>query len=126
MERRSSSRQHLGSSTTGALFPPVRSGYSLLLISFLICALCCGSAVLAAPDEIRVAEINVSGNQRVSDVAVANTLGLVQGETYPYEEVRNGLRRVYAMGFFDDVKLLTEETPQGALRCAVSPAVVSR
>ncbi len=113
MQRRSSSRLWLGSSTTGALFSPVRSGDVVVLVFLLIGALCCGTAVFAAPDEIKVAEIEVSGNLRVSEMAVTNTLGLVLGETYPYEEVRGGLRRIYAMGFFDDVRLLTEETPQG-------------
>ena len=113
MERRSSSRLWLGSSTTGALFSPVRSGDFLLFVFLLIGDLCCGTGAFAAPDEITVAEIEVSGNLRVSEMAVANTLGLVRGETYPYEEVRSGLRRLYATGFFDDVRLLTEATPQG-------------
>jgi outer membrane protein insertion porin family len=69
--------------------------------------------VLAAPEEIAVVDIEVSGNLRISEMAVTNTLGLVSGETYPYEEVRKGLERVYAMGFFEDVRLLTEDTPQG-------------
>ncbi len=113
MERRSSSRLWLGSSTTGAWFSPVRSGDVVLFVFLLIGALCCGTEVFAAPDEIMVAEIEVSGNLRVSEMAVANTLGLIQGETYPYEEVRSGLRRIYATGFFEDVRLLTEETEQG-------------
>jgi len=113
LERRSSSRKKLGSSTTDALFSPVRSGYTLLPVFLLIGALCCGSGVLAAPEEITVAEIGVSGNLRVSDMAVLNTMGLVQGETYQYEEIRDGLHRVYAMGFFEDVRLLLGEVAGG-------------
>ena len=83
------------------------------MLFLLMCALCCGTGVLAAPESITVVETRVSGNRRVSETAVANTFGLLQGENYAYEVVRNGLRRIYEMGFFDEVSLLAEEMPQG-------------
>jgi outer membrane protein insertion porin family len=91
----------------------VRSGDFLLFVFLLIGAVYSATGVFAAPAELTIAKIEVSGNLRVSEMAVANTSGLVEGETYLYEEVREGLKRIYAMGFFDDVRLLAEETPEG-------------
>jgi outer membrane protein insertion porin family len=115
LERRISSRRRLCSSIAGVSTSPVRSGDFVVLLAVLIAVLLCGSSAMGAPNDITVEGIAVAGNQRVSEAAVINTFGLAAGETYAYDEVRNGLRRVYDMGFFDDVGLVAEEAPGGYL-----------
>jgi outer membrane protein insertion porin family len=123
LERRISSRRCLCSSTTRPPTPPVRLRGVVVLCILVVAVLCRCPAGLAALDEIKVAGIAVTGNQRVSTNAVVNTLGLQPGESYPYEEIRKGLIRVYAMGFFDDVTLLVEDTASGSI---LTVAVVER
>jgi outer membrane protein insertion porin family len=76
-----------------------------------------GLAGGAGADEgdILVAGIEVAGNRRVEDRAVLNTLALEPGSVYSPEEIRQALRRVYAMGLFDDMTLRGRETEEGTM-----------
>jgi outer membrane protein insertion porin family len=81
----------------------------LLIIAFLGTS----SGYGAVPQEVKVAKVAVTGARRTSQAAIINTLGLIEGRTYPYEDIRAGLGRVYAMGFFDDVRLHLDDGPDG-------------
>lgn len=64
-------------------------------------------------EQVDVAGVSVTGNLRTAQEAILNTLRLEPGKSYPYSEVRLGLERVFAMGFFDDVRLYSERVAEG-------------
>jgi outer membrane protein insertion porin family len=113
LARRSPSRPCEASPRSCALFSPVRPGNAFPVI--LLLAVVCGFAAtaLSLPQEVNVRAISVRGNSRISSEAIINTSGLSVGQVYPYEEVRAGLRRVFEMGFFDDVRLYLEDVATG-------------
>jgi outer membrane protein insertion porin family len=114
LKRRSSSSSCLASPTSQTPLSPVRTGSIVHLFAVLTALLGLVGVVWPAPfDELKVAAIEVRGNQRISAAAVVNTSGLSEGQVYPYEEVRGALKRVYEMGFFDDVRLYVRELPEG-------------
>jgi outer membrane protein insertion porin family len=91
----------------------VSSGGGFRVLLLIVALLGVTGTCLGAPAEVKVASIAVTGASRTSQAAVLNTFGLIYGRTYPYKDVRDGLARVYEMGFFDDVRLRLEETPSG-------------
>ena len=108
MKRRSSSRLCPASLDFLSPFSPVRSGRAALAL--LVLAVLCPSMIAwSVPQEITIGTISVFGNQRITDAAILNRFGLSPAETYPYDEIRIGLGRIYDMGFFDDVRLYVEE-----------------
>ena len=60
-----------------------------------------------------IQEVRVEGNQRIDAAAILENL-----ETKPKGQLRSSsidqdIRSIYAMGYFDDVRVYTEATPQG-------------
>jgi outer membrane protein insertion porin family len=83
----------------------------LLALAIFLGPACRGLS--AAPQEINVTKLEVLGNSRISAMAIANTSGLKVGQTYAYEEIREALRNIYEMGFFDDVRLYADQVAGG-------------
>jgi outer membrane protein insertion porin family len=102
---------------------PIRLGLAVLCLLFAGVAAC-----LAAPADVQIAGIRITGNSRTGETAVLNTFALESGKTYPYSEIRAGLDRIYGMGFFDDVRLYLEALPDGqqvTIEVVERPAVTS-
>lgn len=55
-----------------------------------------------------VGSLRVEGNDSVSSDRILLTLGVRIGEEISIEKVREGIRRLYALGSFSDVQVLTE------------------
>jgi outer membrane protein insertion porin family len=90
----------------------VGSGFAITAV-FLAVLLIIPSPGWSAPQELLVESITVTGAERTSEAAITNTFGINEGQTYAYEDIRKGLSRVYEMGFFDDVRLHTEDVAGG-------------
>lgn len=112
MRRRSSSKLCLGRHDFSPSSSPVGSG-NLAGIVLLAVLLGLTSSAGSVPQELRVTAIGVTGAERTPPSAVTNTFGLIEGTVYAYEDIRNGLERVYDMGLFDDVRLRVEEGAGG-------------
>lgn len=106
--RRSSRRRNLYSLDCLSTLPPVSVGSICAVVLLIVAGFGIGRPCLGAPQEITVESTTVTGAKRTTEGAILNTLGLTDGSTYPYEDVREGLGRVYRMGFFDDVRLHIE------------------
>ncbi len=61
----------------------------------------------------KIVGITIKGNQRIEAQAIERELKSKAGEAYNPEQLDQDLRSVFKMGFFSDVRLETEQTPQG-------------
>jgi outer membrane protein insertion porin family len=64
----------------------------------------------AAP---RLAEVRVSGNRRIETAAILARVAQKPGDPISRAQIAEDVRQVYALGFFRDVQVLEEETPEG-------------
>jgi outer membrane protein insertion porin family len=78
------------------------------VVLLILAVFCVGAPSEGGAQEITIGSISVLGAERTPKAAIVNTLGLEEGRTYAYEDIREGLGRVYAMGFFEDVRLYME------------------
>ena len=61
----------------------------------------------------RIADIEVRGNQIVSTNTILSKIKSQKGEALVQEAVNEDLKRLYATGFFEDIKMEVEEKPDG-------------
>ncbi len=60
-----------------------------------------------------VREIEVVGNQRIEQAAILGRISLKVGDPLNPETTREQIRRIYDMGFFEDVQVQTQPVPNG-------------
>ncbi len=61
----------------------------------------------------RVARIVIVGNQRIEDDAIRQQIETRTGEAFFAKTVSEDLRRIFAMGFFDDIRVESETEADG-------------
>ncbi len=61
----------------------------------------------------KIVEISVRGNKRIEAQAIERELKSKAGEAYNPELLDQDLRAIFKMGFFSDVRLEVNQTPQG-------------
>jgi outer membrane protein insertion porin family len=60
-----------------------------------------------------VAEVRVRGNRRIETAAILARVAQKPGDTVSSAQIAEDVRQVYALGFFRDVQVLEEESPEG-------------
>jgi len=100
-------------------FDPVRAWYAtgdMGAILLCLAAIAIGLLVLpeaAAQPGAKVASIEIKGNKKIELPAIAGRLTLKPGDPYTPENVRGQIKILYETGYFEDVQVETESTPQG-------------
>jgi outer membrane protein insertion porin family len=61
----------------------------------------------------KVAAIEVVGNRRIEADAIKRVIQTKPGNIYTVKNLSEDLKRVYQMGFFEDVRVESESTPKG-------------
>ena len=61
----------------------------------------------------KIVEIRISGNRRIEADAIHNMIQSSPGEIYSVKSLSEDLEAVYSMGYFDDVRIEAEDTPDG-------------
>ena len=61
----------------------------------------------------RVAEIRVTGNKRIEPDAIKRVVKTEPGDAYLAKNLSRDLKAVYAMGYFEDVRIESESGPEG-------------
>ncbi len=61
----------------------------------------------------RVADVRIKGNRRIEADAIRARISTKPGEPYNPQQVAADVREVFGLGFFRNVKVLTEETKDG-------------
>jgi outer membrane protein assembly complex protein YaeT len=70
-------------------------------------------AAEAEPSAQRIARVEVRGNERVPTNRILGQMRLREGSTYTPAAVDEDLKRIYALGDFDNVVIRPEEKPEG-------------
>jgi outer membrane protein insertion porin family len=65
------------------------------------------------PPGERVAEVRVRGNRRIEAAAIQARIGTKAGERLQQSQIAKDVREVNALGFFRNVRVFTDDTPQG-------------
>ena len=78
-----------------------------------------GQTPAAVGGQPQVSEIVVEGNAHVSQDRILLGFGLRLGDDLTSEGIREGIRRLYAMGHFSDVQVFAEPVDDGTLRLVV-------
>jgi len=60
-----------------------------------------------------IAEVRVTGNKRIEADAIERVIKTVPGDIYSAKDLSRDLKAIYAMGYFDDVRIEAEEGPRG-------------
>ncbi|MFH0822837.1 MAG: POTRA domain-containing protein, partial [Pseudomonadota bacterium] len=68
-----------------------------------------GSEVLQRP---KIKDIKIEGNLRVNKEAILNKIEMKPGQPFRKSRLGDEIRDLYSMGYFDDVQIQAEETPQ--------------
>lgn len=58
-----------------------------------------------APASLRVGRVSVSGNAAVDTARILRTFEIRPGDPYAEEPIRRGLRKLFALGLFDDIRI---------------------
>ncbi|MFQ5418498.1 MAG: POTRA domain-containing protein, partial [Myxococcota bacterium] len=61
----------------------------------------------------RVSEVVVRGNRRIESDAIRARIGTTPGGPYRPSQIAKDVRQIYALGFFRNVRVLTEDAPGG-------------
>jgi outer membrane protein insertion porin family len=67
----------------------------------------------AVPAGERVADVQVKGNRRIEADAIRARISSKPGEPYNPQQVAADVREIFGLGFFRNVKVLTDETKDG-------------
>lgn len=61
----------------------------------------------------RVYKVLIEGNQRIEEDAIKRIIKTKPGDIYLAKSLSEDLKTVYAMGYFDDVRIESEDSPRG-------------
>ena len=86
--------------------------YGIVLLGGLVWAL--GTEIgLAQEVGQRIGPITIQGNKRIESPAIRSRLTLKEGERFTPERIREQIRALYQMGYFEDVRVETEPKAGG-------------
>ena len=63
------------------------------------------------PATLRVGRVSVAGNAAVDSARILRTFEVRPGDLYAEEPIRRGLRKLFALGLFDDIRIERAERP---------------
>lgn len=63
--------------------------------------------------DIRIASIAPTGNERIDSGAILRKISTKSGDTYSQKTLRKDLVSIYQMGYFNDVQIDVQDSPQG-------------
>lgn len=83
-------------------------------VLFIFWAVICGPWYAQALDLGKlIKEVKVAGNQRANSNTVLFYIHSKAGEAYSVKKAREDIRRIYDLGYFDDIELVIEEEGDG-------------
>ncbi|MDQ7781692.1 MAG: outer membrane protein assembly factor BamA [Desulfomonilaceae bacterium] len=71
-----------------------------------------GGAVLDRP---KIGKIHIEGNRRVQTETILNRVEMKPGTQFRKSAIGEDIRRIYDLGYFDDVQIRAEKTPTGEI-----------
>jgi outer membrane protein insertion porin family len=63
----------------------------------------------------KIVEIRIAGNKRIESDAIRKMIKTQPGDAFSPKSLSDDLKAIYAMGYFDDIRIESGETPQGKI-----------
>ena len=63
----------------------------------------------------RVSQVVVTGNRRIESDAIKRVIKTAPGDVYLVKSLSEDLKAVYALGYFDDIRIESENRPEGKI-----------
>ena len=63
----------------------------------------------------RVTQIRIEGNQRIESDAIERVIATEPGDVFLAKSLSEDLKSVYRMGYFEDIRIESEDSPQGKI-----------
>ena len=63
----------------------------------------------------KVARVRITGNQRIETDAIKRVISTAPGDIYLAKSLSKDLKAVYKMGYFEDIRIETEDGPDGKI-----------
>jgi outer membrane protein insertion porin family len=83
-----------------------------LMLAVFGCIILTTHIVSATPT---VKDVQVKGNQRIEDDAILRVVETRPGDPYDEKQLSRDLESIFAMGYFDDIRVETETEPDGKI-----------
>lgn len=64
---------------------------------------------------VQIAEIVITGNKRIDADAVLRFIKTAPGDIFSEQSISRDLKSIYSMGYFDDIRVESEDGPQGKI-----------
>ena len=90
-----------------------RFHWLLVVLSLVLVAAGPVREALAQSPTAKVASIDIRGNKKIELPAIEGRLTLKPGDPYTPENVRGQIKILYETGYFEDVQVETDSTPEG-------------
>ena len=90
-----------------------RLHWLLVVLSLIFVAVGPAREALAQSPTTKVASIDIRGNKKIELPAIEGRLTLKPGDPYTPEHVRGQIKILYETGYFEDVQVETDSTPEG-------------
>jgi len=85
----------------------------LVVLVSLLSGVTLAVEALAQSNGAKVSSIDIRGNKKIEMQAIAGRLTLKAGDPYTPENVRGQIKILYDTGYFEDVQVETDSTPDG-------------
>jgi len=79
----------------------------------LAISLCLIFITSLAPASVTVKDVQIKGNQRIEDDAISRVVETRPGDAYDEKQLSRDIESIFAMGYFDDIRVETETDPDG-------------
>jgi outer membrane protein insertion porin family len=83
-----------------------RFGSASLLVAFILIAF--SSLGFAEDNQIRIKLIEVDGNRKIDTATILSKISLKEGDLFSPEQIREDIKALYRLGYFDRVEVETE------------------
>src|SRR6056297_3670287 len=78
-------------------------------LAFLVCLV----SINGIASAVTVKDVQVKGNQRIEDDAILRVVETRPGDAYDEKQLSRDIESIFAMVYFDDIRVETETEPDG-------------
>ena len=106
-----------------SIFRPIAFFHELIFWAVLFCCVTAAGGLINVPsghaqiqeEQIRTKKVLIKGNKYKESEAIKREIGLKPGHVFSMAQVRQDVRRIWAMNAFDDIQVLVEEDDDGLI-----------
>lgn len=98
-------------------YPDVKSKFIIfsLMMSLISCLVLAEADEPQAPAQRIVTAVEVEGNKNLSEASILSKVRTKQGKTFSQLIASDDLKRLYALGYFDDIKIDLKDVEEGVI-----------